>query len=230
VLNRTPGLPTSVLPLGNENLVARFCQIRRSSRELAEVIVAGHLRKLDLAQANGRVFSVMAGAGFDGEVVHRVHERRRGPVTKLSYALSIAGALRDYSYPEIDVAIEESGERLRGSLVFVFNLPQYAMNLPLARGARADDGWLDLCVFKRPGSWNLARYLIEVLRGRHLRPGDHQHRRVRRVRLSSPGRVCLQLDGDPAGRLDATIEVAPAALTLVAPADPTPLAQDDGRD
>src|SRR5438105_6148139 len=72
VLNRAPGFPVAILPLGNENLVARFCGTERSAQKVADIVLKGRLRTTDLARANGRLFSLMAGVGFDAEVVRRV--------------------------------------------------------------------------------------------------------------------------------------------------------------
>src|SRR5262249_34935609 len=140
-----------------------------------------------------------------------------GPVNKLSYALQILGTLTDYTYPLVEVEIGDTGEHLRGALVFVFNIPRYAMNLPIAFDAQADDGWLDVYIFERPGLWNLTRYLLAVVTGRQRTLPDFQRRRARRVRLTSTAQVPLQTDGDPAGCLGVEIEVVPRAMTLVVP-------------
>ena len=172
---------------------------------------------MDLARINGRLFSLMAGAGPDAEVVHRVHAARQGHINRLTYVWPTIQALWSYSFPIVEAEIEESGECLTGALVFVFNLPQYALNLPLAREARPDDGLLDLLVFERPGIPNLLRYLARVVGRRQHTLRDYQHRLVRRVRLSSASDAPLQTDGDPAGVLPATIEVVPGAFTLLVP-------------
>ena len=224
-LNRAPGQPVALLPVGTENLVARFLKVDRSGEKLAEIIAAGAYRRLDLARAQlggtgmSRVFCLMAGAGFDADVVHRLHRRRHGHIDKASYVWPIIQALRRYAYPLMDVEDLDSGERFRGAQVFVFNLPQYAAGLPLAPEARGNDGWLNLCVFERPGLANLFRYVTSVLRGRRDKIRDFHHRFVRRVRLSAAQPVRLQTDGDPAGSLPVTIDVIPAALTLVVPVE-----------
>jgi diacylglycerol kinase family enzyme len=215
VVNRAPGVPTAVLPLGNENLVARYCGYSRSPQPLAEAIAMGQVRQLDLAKAGGRRFCVMAGAGFDAEVVHRVHRRRRGHVTKFAYVFPVLQALTLYPAPPIQVEIPETGEQLRGALAFVFNLPPYALNLPLAADARPDDGRLDLYLFARHGPLRIARYVTAILRGRQHLLADYQHRVVQSVRLTSEGTVPLQIDGDPAGKLPVTVEVVPAALRMI---------------
>jgi YegS/Rv2252/BmrU family lipid kinase len=218
VLNRAPGLPVALLPLGTENLVAGYCGLARNAGALAEIIATGQVREIDVGQANGRTFCLMASAGFDAAVVHRVHRRRRGHITRLSYALPIVQVVQDYCYPPIDVELIDTGERLRGSLVFVFNVPRYGLGLSIAREAQPDDGLLDLYVFERPGMFALAGYALAILRGHHRDRPDVHYRRARGFRLSSTKPVPLQTDGDPAGWLPATIEVLPQRLTLLVPA------------
>ena len=235
VINRAPGIPTTVLPLGNENLVARHCGLGRSGRTLAEVIADGCVRRYDLARVNGRLFCLMASVGLDADVVHRVHCRRRGHINRLTYAIPLLQAMQNYHFPQVDIEIDDTGERLRGATVFVFNLPEYALGLPIvpkkeivavssmtsspfsAVGNSATDGLLDLCVFERPGVLELVRYLAAAVMGKHRELPDFQYRKVRRVRLSSSEAAPIQTDGDPAGRLPATIEVIPGALPLVVP-------------
>jgi len=215
VVNRLPGMPVALFPLGNENLVAKFCGLGPSPHKLAEIIETGQLRQVDLARCNERLFSLMTSAGVDAEVVHRVHQRRRGHINKFSYVMPTIQAFSSYAYPAIDVELPETGERLRGAMVFVFNLPRYALNLPLPLYAKPDDGLIDVYVFERPGLWNLGRYLKAILGRKQSRLPDHHHRQGRQVVLSAAGAVPMQTDGDPAGRLPARLEVVPGALTLV---------------
>jgi diacylglycerol kinase (ATP) len=215
VINRAPGVPLSVLPLGNENLVAREFGLVASPAVLAQAIELNATRRLDLARVAGRYFCLMAGAGIDADVVHRVHSARRSHIGKRDYAFSTLASLGSYSFETIDVQIVDNGERLRGAAAFLFNLPRYGLGLPIAPRAKPDDGQLDLWVFERPGSWNLARYLCAILLRRHKRLPDVHHRLVKQVRMTSEKPVPLQTDGDPAGFLPADIEVVPGALQLV---------------
>jgi diacylglycerol kinase family enzyme len=217
VLNRVPGMPISVFPLGNENLLARHFHFLRSGKALAETIARDQIQKLDLGRVNGRYFSLMASAGFDAEVVRHVHAQRDGHVNKLSYVWPICKALQQYSFPSIRIDIEDTGESLQGALAFVFNLPMYGLGMPIAKGARADDGYLDLWVFKKPGVAALVRYVDLIVRGRQAHHPDIQHRLVKRLHLSSDRPVPIQTDGDASGSLPATMEVVPRALDLLVP-------------
>jgi diacylglycerol kinase family enzyme len=217
VLNRAPGTPVAILPLGTENLAARYFRLVCSPASLARTIASATVHRFDLARARGRFFSLMAGVGFDARVVHDVHRRRRGHISHLGYVFPALRALWHYSFPVIEVEVGETGERLRGAMVFLFNLPVYGGRLPIGHMARPDDGWLDLLVFQRPGLIHLARYAAAVVCRRHQRLGDVQHRQVKGARLWSSRPVPVQLDGDPAGTLPLDVEVVPGALPLLLP-------------
>lgn len=217
VLNRAPGLPVAVLPLGNENLVARHFQIGRAAGRLAKAIADDSGQRLDLGRVGDRFFSLMLSIGLDAQVVHEVHRARRGHINKWNYVGPVMRALSCYPFPKLEITIEETGEKLNGAMAFLFNLPVYALDLPVAPAARADDGCLDLLVFQKPGIGNLARYLGALMSRSDDSLPDMQRRRVRGVSIRSLTPVPVQIDGDPAGSLPVTVNVAPAAWHLISP-------------
>jgi len=230
LINERPRTPITVLRTGTENLAARHFQLRPDAEWLARTIAAGRVVPADVGLANGRRFLLMAGFGFDGDVVTRHHLTRTssGFVRTTHRAAYVEPILRSsftYRFPTIAVRVEDPGaeETLVGTTVFAFNLPRYALNLPFAPSARQDDGLLDLVVFRDPGPFQALYYLWRVVLGTHLQLAGVHHRRVRRISLSSRGTVPVQIDGDPAGVLapDAggsdlwTVEVLPRALRVV---------------
>ena len=110
LVNRTAaGTPLTLLPSGNENLLARYLGLGKSPAELCRTIAEGSIRRLDAGAANGRVFLLMAGCGFDADVVHRVHVNRTGHLRSRNYAKPILSAIRSYGYPAIRVYWDERG-------------------------------------------------------------------------------------------------------------------------
>ncbi|GIW86080.1 MAG: protein BmrU [Isosphaeraceae bacterium] len=227
LVNECPVVPIAVLPTGTENLFARHFGFERDPARLVERLVAGRTRRIDLGRAAGRRFALMAGFGFDAEVVSDHHRRRmaRPGVATTSRAAYVEPVLRSsvrYRFPEVRVWAETDAgtEALAGTSVLVFNLPRYALGLPFAPSARDDDGWLDLVVFRDPGPLQALRYLWLVFRRLHLRRPGVEHRRIRRARVEAVEPVPVQLDGDPAGRVGSgeaggwLVEVEPLALTV----------------
>ena len=220
VINYQIDVPLAMFPLGNQNLFARQFGHVGDPEAMARSIVAGKTRTIDLGRAAGRLFSIVASAGFDGDAAHRLARwRERGDrlkrVRSLSYTWPIISSAWRYRYPLVD--LEADGRRVRGALVMVFNLPRYAADLPLAADAVADDGLLDWLVFEKPGSIRLARYALSVWLDRHRRRGDVFHGRARRIELSCQEPVPLEIDGEAAGFAPLSIEVVPAALRVIVP-------------
>ncbi len=225
-LNRAAldGVALATLPIGNENLFARQFGFTRQPGRLAEAIVRGATRQVDVGQVGERLFMLMASAGFDADVVHRVAQWRRlggvggsnhqlKRVSKLSYVGKIARSLKDYAYPPI--TLDADGVTVRGSHVFIFNLPQYGANLGIARHARGDDAMLDWIVFERPGLMSLADYALAVVRTRHLGRPDVPHGKARQIRITADVPVPLQADGDPAGCTPLTVTVQPRTVRVI---------------
>jgi diacylglycerol kinase (ATP) len=225
IANSVPqGVSIAVLPLGTENLLAKYLELSADPAQLARLIAAGCTVPLDAGAAGDRLFILMAGCGFDAEVVRRLHRRRTGNIHHLSYAKPILDAIRKYNYPELRVhyAPAEAGEagELSESLVarwvFVVNLPRYAGGLRFAPGASGTDGLLDVCTFKAGSLWNGLVYLGGVMLGQHEGMSDFVRVQTARVRIESASQAPLQFDGDPGGDLPVEIRVLPGRLRLVA--------------
>ncbi|MDR3633082.1 MAG: diacylglycerol kinase family protein [Isosphaeraceae bacterium] len=231
LINERPSVPITVLPAGTENLFAGHFGLSRDPVRLAATIASGRRARIDLGVTGSRRFTLMAGIGFDADVVSRHHVTRIGragiarPTHRGAYVESVLRSSLQYRFPALSVTIADPGreETLVGTSVFLFNLPRYALGLPFAPAARGDDGWLDLVVFREAGPFQALHYLWMVVRGVHLhRPGVY-HRRVRRAVVSAAEAVPVQLDGDPGGYVHGdgsrgwSVEVLPQAIDVLVP-------------
>jgi diacylglycerol kinase family enzyme len=223
VVNRLqPDVPVSVYPLGTANLLAGYFAIPRDPTAFVEMLLARRAVSLDAASANGRVFLLMAGCGFDAEVVGRLHRKRNGrAISYWSYARPIIETICSYEYPELRVYCQgpAGGEpsEFAARWAFAVNLPCYAGGLRLAPRAVGTDGLLDVSMFRGGSIWHTLRYVSFVMFGRQHVLSDYRLSRATRVRIESDKPVSYQLDGDPGGVLPLEIEALPRRLTLVAP-------------
>jgi diacylglycerol kinase family enzyme len=229
LVNERPRVPITVLPAGTENLFAQHFELSRDPARLAATIAAGAVSRIDLGLTGDRRFTLMAGIGFDADVVTRHHAVRLNgtanarPTHRGAYVQSVLASSLRYRFPQLTVTHGEPGheETLVGTSVFLFNLPRYALGLPFAPSARGNDGWLNLVIFREAGPFRALYYLWLVARGAHLnRPGIF-HRKVRKVTITADHTVPIQLDGDPGGFLskDApwSADVLPGAIDVIVP-------------
>jgi diacylglycerol kinase family enzyme len=222
--SRTPlGTPLLVMPLGTENLLARYLNLTSDPMQLTQVLTDGLTVQLDAGRAGNQLFTLMAGCGFDADVVRRLHHDRRGHIHHFSYAKPILDAIRKYDYPELRVYCApadapegaELTQEITARWVFVVNLPLYAGGLMFAPQATATDGLLDVCTFKEGSLWYGLVYLGGVMLGQHEGMQDFMRVQTRRLRVEADGTVPYQLDGDPGGDLPVEFSVLPRRLTLL---------------
>jgi len=223
VAERTaPGTPLLILPLGTENLLARYLELSSDPVQLARIVSDGWTAVFDAGNANGRLFTLMAGCGFDADVVRRLHSSRQGNIHHLSYAKPILDAIRTYDYPELRVHYAPADAAMGAELtheiaarwVFVVNLPRYAGGLSFSPQASGTDGLLDVCTFKDGSLWSGLLYLGGVMLGQHETMQDFTRVQARRLRIEAAS-AAYQLDGDPGGELPVEISVLPGRLRLL---------------
>ena len=230
VVNTTLAVPIAHFPLGTENLFARHFAHPANPAGMAAAIASGGSTTIDLGRAvygsnapvASRLFTIVASAGFDAQVIHSLDRwRSRRPdrlrrVRRTSYLRPILGAALGYGYPLMDLQADD-GPRRRGAMCMVFNLPRYGMDFRICPTTVADDGLLDYVVFERPGSAALMSYALSVKLGRHHSRPDVHTGRARSIRItpSAGGLVPLEIDGEEANHAPVEIHIVPAAMRVI---------------
>jgi len=216
LLTRYPGIPLAVLPLGTENLLAKFFRLPRSGKRLAAIIHAGHTQTLDIARAGDRRFLICAGIGVDAAIIHQVHAARRGHISKWDYLGPIWRCLRRRDWPTLRLRDAE-GNTFEAAHIQLFNLPTYAVGLRWATTAVGDDGRLEVRMFRAGSLWNRLGDLWSSWWGTVEQRRDVTCLSVTGATISSDQPVPVHVDGDPAGTTPVEIAVIPRALTLYVP-------------
>lgn len=217
VINRFPNVPVCPFPLGTENLLCRHFGIDGSASQTADQIESEQYESIDVGVLGDRRFLLMASVGFDAHVIHRLHDSRRGNISRLTYAWPILSAAIGYSFPTLRVYVDDRPEPITGCLAVIANFPEYAFGLPLVPEATPSDGLLSVRVFPNPGAFALLRY-CRLLRGhRHVGHPEIPFVTARAIRIESDVPVPVQIDGDPCGHSPCSIELQPAQGRLLVP-------------
>ncbi len=220
VVNRHPDLPLAVLPMGTENLLARYLGLGRDGGELAEVIHRGETRTIDTGRINDQLFVLVASAGFDAWIAHELARTRSGNISHLTYLRPIWRALRTYTFPRMRIYLDDGPDPLEGVEVMISNLPAYGMKLQVGQSAVENDGKLTVTVMERGSAFQMIRYSYNLFRGTHEQLPDVRVETAQRIRveLVDPDqRVPVQIDGDPAGSIPMELECLPSQLRVFVP-------------
>ncbi|GAB5442357.1 MAG: diacylglycerol kinase family protein [Fuerstiella sp.] len=216
--HRHPDLPIAVLPMGTENLVARHLNIPRCGRTVANMIRGGKSRVFDTAFVNDQRFLLMASAGVDAEVVHRLSTERTGNISYWSYLQPIARSFLKYHYPPIDVCSRDGKVLATGSHVIVTNIPEYGFRMKFSPQADPADGKLDVRIYQHAGRQRTILHALRTRAGWGDRPGDVVRLQAESVELKARDQhVPVQFDGDPVGLCPVQIRIDPQSLRLFVP-------------
>ena len=207
------------LPLVRRLLPAAASLALAAADNVAASLDRGECCDVDLAEANGRLFLLMAGVGFDAHVVHALDAARTGPINLLSYARPAAAAVADFGFPPVRVEVD--GRRIFGprpAVVMLANVPQYGTGFPLVPHARPDDGKLDVLCLPADSREELFKLFALAAVGGHLSVPGVARAAGRRVRVTAAAPVPVQLDGDPGGALPLEVNMLRQKIRLIRPA------------
>jgi YegS/Rv2252/BmrU family lipid kinase len=182
----------------------------------------GRIEYVDHAGARrSRHFANVAGLGIAGRVVEEIERRGKALGGRLGYQLAAARSL--LGWRDAPVRWRADGGPWRDDRVTALsacNGRWFGGGMLVAPGARVDDGYLDVVI------WRGLRLVDLALRRRMLRDGTHvtlSRTEVLRARVveAEPlegARVLLDVDGEQPGVLPARFAIVPAALRVRVPA------------
>jgi diacylglycerol kinase family enzyme len=162
-----------------------------------------------------RLFTLMAGAGFDAHVVAGVDPSLKKLLGKGAYVAEMARQLAVFRFPRYSVTID--GEAYGAASVVVAKARHYGGAFTCAPDARLDDPRLHICLFERAGPLATLAYALDLARGALARRRDYRIVAGSRVRIEGPAADPVQADGDIVARLPVDIDVVPDGLRLVRP-------------
>lgn len=235
------GVPLGLLPAGTGNLLARNLRIPPTGLEQAlEVALGPTARTVDAVNAEvdisgedhepvRQTFLVMAGLGFDADVMASVPSELKERVGWLAYVVTGTRKLRGRR-TRVALRLDDAEPVLMSvRSVIVGNCGELTGGVLLMPDAAVDDGWLDVVAVAPRGMVGWAavtgRVLAQRTTGRStgdsmVRPAEPvvEHFRCRKVEIQAAKPLQVQFDGDAVGSarvLRASVE--PGALVVKAP-------------
>ncbi|MDI6101217.1 diacylglycerol kinase family protein [Actinoplanes sp. NEAU-A12] len=220
----------AVLPAGTGNLLAANLGLGNDPATGLEVALEGGRRRIDVGVIDDRCFVVMAGMGFDAQMLEDTSEKAKKWLGWLAY---VGGGAKHLLDRPMRARIRLDGGPpmpRRPKAVIVGNVGRLQGGVRLLSKAEPDDGKLNVAILS-PN--NLAHWaaLIGAVVSRRDRVPLMETYTASRVEIYSNRAQARQLDGDniPPGKV-MKIHVRPKALLLCVPqpdADPD-LAYDAG--
>lgn len=221
----------AVLPAGTGNLLAANLGLGTDPATGVEVALEGGRRRIDVGVLDGRCFAVMAGMGFDAQMLAGTSEKAKKRIGWLAYVGGAAKHLRDRPMRARIVIDGGAPMPRRPRTVIIGNVGRLQGGVRLLSEADPADGKLDVAILSPNNLGHWASLAWAVVRRRKRVPLMETYS-AERVEIHSRSVQPRQLDGDliEPGRV-LKVHIKPKALLLCVPrpaGDPD-LAYDSGR-
>jgi YegS/Rv2252/BmrU family lipid kinase len=206
----------AVLPGGRGNDFARKLGIGPDPVAACDLIASGQERRVDVAEAGGRIYIGILSAGLDSDVSVIANDTRLplGPLVYLYGTLLVLGRWRAARW---EVVVDGERHGFSGYSVAVANSGVYGGGMWLVPSAELDDGMLDVVLIEDGPRLRFLRNLGKVFRGTHVTAPELRFLRGREITFSADRPFTAFADGDPVVDLPATVRVMPGALRVLAP-------------
>ncbi len=211
-VSRPPAL--GVLPRGTANVLARELGLPLSPGAAAATLVRARQREVHLGLVNGRRFVMMAGVGFDAQVVASVTPEAKQRFGRLAYAAATAdlwakGRSSRYRLQTGDTAIEVGS-------VIVAKGRHYAGGFVACPTADLTRPELSLCLLSSSTRPQVLATALALGIGRIGWAPGVRHLATPMLHVDGPADEPVQADGDIVGTLPATFSVAPETVRMLA--------------
>ncbi|MEK4508877.1 diacylglycerol kinase [Paenibacillus sp. FSL K6-2524] len=209
--------PLGVFPLGTTNDFARAMGIPKRWEDYCDLVIENKTRPIDIGKANDRYFINIAGGGSLTELTYEVPSRLKTLIGQLAYYMK--GIEKMASLSPTKLIINADGyEVLEGEfmLFLIANSNSVGGFEKLAPEARIDDGLLDVIAVKKCNLAEFIRLVSMALRGDHFNDPHVIYLKTKRMEVTSPGHVLLNLDGELGGELPGVFEILPQHLRIFA--------------
>jgi YegS/Rv2252/BmrU family lipid kinase len=214
------------LPLGTGGDMLRTLAVPRQLDRALEGIAAGSSRKVDAGRVrytdrDGRQRTVhflnVTSFGVSGLITELVNRATKALGGRVSFLLGTLRGIARYQPEEVRIRVH--GELVHdGPLVLgtAANGRFFGGGMQIAPRAEPADGLFDVVVIPGFSKARLLRELPRIYRGTHLAVPEVSFHRGRHIEAdAAPGRVWVEIDGEPLGTLPASIEVLPAAISVL---------------
>lgn len=210
--------PLAVLPLGTANVLAAELGLDLVPAHIARTIARGPIRPVSLGRVSlpgggGRIFSLMAGAGFDARVVAGVDLRVKRLIGKGAYVLEALHQMCLRKPPPLAVTVD--GKGYEAASVVVSNARFYGGRYLLAPAARLEDPLLHVCLFRHGDLRHILGYAVALQRGRLAGSDGFEIVTGRDIHIEGDPNTPLQADGDIIAHLPVRLASLPHALRMV---------------
>ena len=209
-------IPMGILPAGSGNGLARCLGISMSYALALRTIIRGNTKLMDVATVNDKLYTSIAGIGFDAFVAQKFAESSiRGMISYMQIILNEFSSYKPLAY---NLTIDGEDFEKQALMIVFANSNQFGFNTKIAPDAKVDDGYLDICVVKKMPVTQLLNVGYNTMRGTLGNTGFAEYFRGKEISITNIHDPLMNIDGEPKiMNSPVSIKIKPLCLRVIVP-------------
>jgi YegS/Rv2252/BmrU family lipid kinase len=209
------GVALALYPIGSGNDFARALGYPRNRKKIGAFLAQARPRRIDVGEANGRVFLNAAGVGIDGHVAERIIASTRVVGPTFGYFVGALVSIATYRPRQMRVIIDGKTREGRMLVVVAANGTHFGSGMHVAPSAKLDDGLLDIVVGGDLSRWASLVALAKLYRGTHVDGRTILGFRAPALDVEFAEPLPMQTDGEASRASSLHVRIRPRALTVL---------------
>jgi YegS/Rv2252/BmrU family lipid kinase len=212
------GASLAIIPAGTANLFASNLGIPKDIEQAVQVGLHGPRRRLDVGRLNGERFAVMAGAGFDAQMIREADAGLKDRIGRVAYVWTGVNQLGRKPF-EAKIAVD-GATWFEGKIssVLLGNVGQLFGGVEAFEDAQPDDGLLELGVVTADSALEWARTIARTAVGSSDASPYVQVTKAKSAEMKFDRKVLYEVDGGDRTKVKKLdVEVEPSAIDVCVP-------------
>ncbi|MDB9524514.1 methylglyoxal synthase [Oscillatoria sp. CS-180] len=215
-------IPLGLIPRGTANAFANALGIPTDIRSACGTILAGNTLIVDAARCNGKPYVLLAGIGFEAEMVDRANRELKNRLGVLAYLFAGVQQFQEQTAFKAVIDIEGELTEVETGTITVANAAPATSVLAQGFGEVVfDDGLLDVTIAtlktRLQGLNAITSLFASALVNTPTQRDDIIRLRTRRLKITTEPPQKLVVDGEILTAPSVELECLPKALTVLAP-------------
>lgn len=210
--------PLGLLPLGTANDLARSLEIPQDLEKAVAVILAGNLRKVDVAFANDVSFINAIGMGLGPQMTREMDSETKSNWGVLAYMIGAARVFSEPRHFRATIQVDGREETYECAQITVANGIHYGGGMTIVDDAKMDDGQLDVLIVHKQSRLSLLGSIDRVRSGKTRASDSMWHIRCSELSITTDPAIDVTFDGEFLDQTPLYCRVRRHALDVYAPA------------
>lgn len=205
-----------IIPMGTANIFAYEFNIPSDIEGACYKIINAETKVYDLGKMNDHYFACWGGIGLDAEVIKQVGPKRKKLLRSAAFPLTAIFETMPKYKPK-KFKLESNNETYDGYWVVFGKMKYWGGRVPMLPDAKYDDGYLDVCLFKKKINRRRAlKYTTSLLLGNHILLNHVEYFKTKSFKVSCGKELSMHADCEllPDSK-ELKIEIVPKSLNVI---------------